>query len=422
MIEDSNINEHRVTYDGCYGSKVKADELVKFLSKNFEMNEICEKINTPRFAQCVWGHAGIGKSDIVKQFSNLHCTWNGKSYPGYNVVVVPIAQFEEMGDLHGIPYECFLMKNNNGDSSWVHKEAIPDYKNIGYFLCNDVSSRTKYAPPDWVPLKEGPCILILDDFNRASIRIIKGIMQLLQNYGMISWSLPAGCNIVLTGNPCEQDYLVTSIDSAILTRIKHITLVEDVDLWVEWATKQDLDSRGISWVLYEKEMICGKERTNPRTLTEFFRYLKTVGEFVDDEIRKEVIIHANSLLDEETVSSFITFCTCKMEDIVEPIDILNGNKESFNHIERLMNRKEPRIDILSVIVERLFATIVNNDVEQTKERIKNFQEFITMDFIPEDLTHMVCRRIIRRKDSTVRNQKWVLGNKKLSNLIISLLH
>ena len=48
---------------------------------------------------------------------------------------------------------------------------------------------------------EGPGILLLDDINRADDRILRGCMQLLQNFELTSWKLPPKWQIVATANP-----------------------------------------------------------------------------------------------------------------------------------------------------------------------------------------------------------------------------
>ena len=417
--DDKKINEKSTSYTGCYGQQVSYEMLSSFMQSAFELNFQHENDGIGRFAMCVWGHSGCGKTETIKQFRNTPVTWNGKQYAGWDVRDVPIAQFEEMGDLHGLPKEAFLVKNEKGEEEWAFSETLNAYRELGYKAVAGVPSRTIYAPPDWVPLNPGPSILLLDDWNRASIRIVKGIMQLLQNYGMVSWKLPKGCQIVLTGNPDEQDYLVTSIDNAILTRIKHVTLKEDAKEWAVWATRNNLDPRGISFVLRYPEMMIGHTRTNPRTLAEFFRYLKRVPE-INEHTQPQVLLNAHALLDEETVSTFVVFCARDMEDIIEPEDILEGKKDVVKRIEKLIDRKEPRMDILGIICERLYATMVKPDTKATPEVVKNFQKFITMDRVPDDLRHSVCRRLSKVDDGG-KSQAWLLGDDVLRKQILSLL-
>jgi len=132
-----------------HGSKVdstKVRELILHL-----MNGLTSGKNTTPL--CIWGTHGIGKTQLVESIA--------KETNSAFVQIAP-AQFEEMGDLIGMPH---ITEKKDGAVS-------------------------HFAPPDWVPVDEGPGILLIDDVNRADDRILRGIMQLLQNYELISWKLP----------------------------------------------------------------------------------------------------------------------------------------------------------------------------------------------------------------------------------------
>lgn len=415
---DEKTNKVENSMKGCYGEVVTHDRLDEFLEDNFEINRQAEEAGEHRFAQCIWGLPGIGKTGKCKQYRNKETTWQNKKVK-WNVIDVPLAQFEEMGDLHGLPCKALLMRGPEGER-WVPEEHIPDYRANGWEVDRNYTPTTRMAPPDWVPTRPGPAILLMDDWNRASVRIVKGIMQLLQNYGMVSWQLPPGSNIVLTGNPDMQDFLVTSIDSAILTRIKHITLMPDAKLWAQWATQANLDPRGINFILRYPEMMMPKgeaKLTNPRTLSEFFRISKKYSLESDKD---KLLMHARSLLDAETVSAFVVFASRENEMTVEPESILTGQKDAFDQCKALMSRSEPRIDILSVICERLFATMIQPTCQQTEERKKNFQKFITSDFIPADMRDQICRRLA--KNHKTSSHMWLLGDKELRKMILESVH
>jgi hypothetical protein len=305
---------------------------------------------------------------------------------------------------------------------WVPEEAVQGWFKGGWEIVPSAGVRTMYAPPDWVPSEPGPSILLLDDWNRASVRIIKGIMQLLQNYSMVSWRLPEGCNIVLTANPDEQDYLVTSIDSAILTRIRSVTLVHDAKEWAVWAQAAKLDPRGINYVLRYPEMMIGRERTNPRTLAQCFRDMKRIPDLREKESASRFKTMASSLLDDETVSSLIVFMDRDVEMIIEPDRILAGTDWAFikSHMAKLMSGREKRVDVVSVTCDRLFAHLVQPETNPEKTSIQNFQKFVTMEEIPEDMRYGLCMRLARVKDGG-RTHRWILSNDKLTKLIMDVV-
>ena len=73
---------------------------------------------------CIWGVHGIGKTALIEEIARRN---------DWRFAYAAPAQFEEMGDLHGLP--------------------VIDGRS------------TTFAPPDWVPTDDGPGILLLDDFN-----------------------------------------------------------------------------------------------------------------------------------------------------------------------------------------------------------------------------------------------------------------
>lgn len=425
MADKKDTSE--LSLKGCYGEQVSYERLDEFLGDVFASNLDADKSGSDeRFATCIWGHSGIGKTAKVKQHCKKPVEWNGKNYPGYTVFDVPIAQFEEMGDLHGMPSRHIrVAKSGNGEPimQWVPEEVSQGWLKDGWQVVHSAGVRTMYAPPDWVPTEPGPAILLLDDWNRASVRIIKGIMQLLQNYGMVSWKLPHGCNIVLTANPDEQDYLVTSIDNAILTRIRSVTLTHEAKEWAVWATGAGLDPRGINWVLrFGQEMMIGSERTNPRTLAQCFRDMKRIPDLSSKEQVTRFKTMASSLLDDATVSSLIVFMERDVELIVEPDQILGGKDWPWieAHIAKLMGGREKRVDVLGVICDRLYAHLVQPKTQPDKSAVTNFQKFVTMDTVPEDLRHNLCLRLSRVKDGGKTHQ-WILHNDRLTKLIMAVV-
>jgi len=150
-------------------------------------------------------------------------------------------------------------------------------------------------------------------------------------------------------------------------------------------------------------------------------YTKTIGDLQNDDIRKRAMLHAHSLLDEESVAAFVVFCTREMENIVEPEDVLAGKKEAFEHMKKLMTRSEPRTDILGIVCQRLFAHIVSPHCDQNKDKVKNFQNFITQDWVPDDTRHTICRQLAADTSDSGRVQQWLLGHNELRKQVLDML-
>jgi hypothetical protein len=307
------------------------------------------------------------------------------------------------------------MTDKDGKDFWIKAvdSLIKAYLDKGY--TSDGEQRTIYAPPSWVPKEERPGILLFDDGNRASQRILKGLMQLVQDYKTISWSIPKGWTIVFTGNPDNRFNQVTSMDTAQLSRMKFITLVPDAVEWSVWAESNNIDSRLISFILRYPEMLIGAERTNPRSLTEFGRALKRFNN-IDGDNYKKCLIEAYASLDSTTVETMMTFFQRSLDLVIEPKDILEDyEKSAKDYLKKLMNKSEPRIDIVNVINDRLYAYLVSDNYVFDKKHIENLQAWILDENLPKDSAYAFVRRFCY-SDSPYRRQM-LSGNPKLMEIV-----
>ncbi len=357
-----------------YGTPVQAGELIDFVGHLLDANLAAEEAGRPKTPICIWGTHGIGKTQIVEQIARER---------GFAFVAIAPAQFEEMGDLVGMP-------------------AIE-------------GERTVFRPPAWVPTADGPGVLLIDDANRADDRILRGIMQLLQNFELVSWRLPRGWQIVLTANPDGGDYSVTPMDDAMLTRLMHVTLEFDVRTWARWAERAGVDPRGIDFVLTCPEAITGR-RTTPRTLTQFFEAIRGI-----DDLRGRlglVRILADSCLDDSTVAAFLTFVNHGLGELVQPAEILAA-EDFARAVERPVRRvavgETLRVDILATLCTRLVNHIQGLEAPPDKAGMKNLAAFVKLDVLPKDLRVGLARDLLAVDAKAMRP---LLADREIGKLII----
>ena len=355
-----------------YGAKKNPAELSDILAYIFERNNELTRQDERGTPVCIWGTHGLGKTQLVQDFAKKL---------GWQFAYIAPAQFEEMGDLHGMPVEF---------------DPTPDAPNSG-------DEYTIYYPPDWVPKDAGPGILLLDDLNRADDRILRGCMQLLQNFELKSWSLPSKWQIVATANPEGGDYSVTPMDDAMLTRMMHVTMVFDSKVWAKWAMKNGVDERGIDFVLTYPETVTSK-RTTPRTLAQFFYQTKGIRDLQEEEELVRVL--GESALDNSTVTAFISFIRDGLQKLIEPADILNaedfetinqrldeighdeetvtGTDQDGNQVETISKRQ--RVDRLNTQCSRMLRYLCWDDRYQADPAHKdNLVAFLKCPIIPSDL-------------------------------------
>lgn len=366
-----------------YGPKGDSIEIKNILNFIFENNlEISDGTERPT-PICIWGTHGLGKTQMVEDYA---------SERGWKFKYIAPAQFEEMGDLHGMP------------------NVVEDEKG---------KKTTVYSPPDWVPSNEGPGILLIDDINRADDRILRGCMQLLQNFELSSWKLPYKWQIVATANPEGADYSVTPMDDAMLTRMLHTTLIFNPKAWAEWAVKSGVDSRGVSFVLTYPELV-NTNRTTPRSLTQFFSLIKGIDNLKENT---EIVLSlALSTLDEVSASSFINFVNDDLQKLIEPESILSS--ENFDEIKKNLeslskdSEGENRTDRLSTITTRLYLHITSPSYKILENHTENLIKFFLLECLPKDLSMSLYMDLLKSSDIDIKK---MLRDERLAKFLIDAM-
>lgn len=389
-------------YRGCLGTRVTASEAREWLLASISDNISRAAAGQPRASLDIWGPPGMGKTSIVKQLAGTEVPWEGKTAP-IAVIDIPLAQIEEMGDILGYPVEEAEMERYAGaagaisesrETIWVKAaDAVIAAKNReGYAVTG--GKRTTYAPPAWAPKEARPGVLLFDDGNRASQRIMKGLMQLIQDYRTIAWAIPAGWTIVFTGNPDNALNQVTRMDSAQITRMRHITLKADAAEWIAWAEAEGIDARGINAIHRNPELLenCG-ERSNARCFTEFFRCLSRFPDLTNKTQLRRCTIEANASLDETTAASVLTFLIRDNEMAITPEMILAEPEKAAAEMTRLMNGGTPRVDIAAITMARLTAYLSSPRYQFAEAHLEPLRAWYSNETIPRDLRYSSLARL-----------------------------
>ena len=337
-----------------YGARLPAPALGRVIDHIWSANERAEAEGRWPTPICIWGSHGIGKTMLVERLA---------AERGMKFAYCAPAQFEEMGDLNGMPV--------------VGEEG-----------------RTRFAAPDWVPHEEGPGVLLLDDINRADDRILRGLMQLFQTGGLVSWSLPPRWQIVATANPDDGDYSVTAMDDAMLTRFRHLTMVFEVEAWVRWAEAEGLDARGIAFVRSYPELNTGR-RTTPRTLTAFFQALEGIADWKSE--RELVQALGLSSLDDSTTAAFLHFLDDGMDALPTALDVLETR--DFEDVKaRIASLRgtdgNVHTDRLGLVCERVVEHIRRDDYAAKPEHMQNLIRFLLEAPLPNDMRVAMHQRIV----------------------------
>jgi hypothetical protein len=318
---------------------VNVTELKEFLTHIVENNRFLQSQGKLPVSTEVIGESGIGKTSAIVQLAKEL---------DLNFVKLNLAQIEEIGDLVGFPIRQFEVKDNK-ETIWIDEHAFDEYLKLGYKSTGQ--NRMSYCPPEWIANKPNGGILLLDDWNRADIRFIQAVMELIDRQQYISWSLPKDWHIILTANPDNGDYLVNSIDNAQKTRFISVQLKYDIDCWAKWAEENSIDGRCINFLLMHPELVT--KDVNSRSISMFFNSISSIKNF-DDSLPLIQMIGEGSV-GPEFSSMFTMFINNKLDKMISPENIMSQDEQYvLNTLKSLTGKEDKyRADIASTLSTRI---------------------------------------------------------------------
>ena len=350
---------------------VNVTELKEFLTHIVENNRFLQSQGKLPVSTEVIGESGIGKTSAIVQLAKEL---------DLNFVKLNLAQIEEIGDLVGFPIRQFEVKDDK-ETIWIDEHAFDEYLKLGYKSTGQ--NRMSYCPPEWIANKPNGGILLLDDWNRADIRFIQAVMELIDRQQYVSWSLPKDWHIILTANPDNGDYLVNSIDNAQKTRFISVNLKFDIDCWGKWAEENDIDGRCINFLLMHPELVT--KDVNSRSISMFFNSISSISNF-DNSLPLIQMIGEGSV-GPEFSSMFTMFINNKLDKMISPENIMNQDEQYvLNTLKSLTGKEEKyRADIASTLSTRiinfldLFAktNTVDKPITERLSKIVNEKVFTT---------------------------------------------
>jgi nucleoside-triphosphatase THEP1 len=363
--------------------KLNVDELKGFIKHMVNNNQAIQADGKVPVAINIEGDAGLGKTSAILQL--------GKEL-NMEVVKLNLSQLEELGDLVGFPIKEFQVKNSEGKTLWITEQEIETANSKGYRV---VAKRMSHAAPEWIQGKGEGGFLILDDYTRADQRFMQATMELIDRQEYVSWKLPKNWHILLTTNPDNGDYNVTSLDVAQKTRFISVELKFDVDVWAKWAEEANIDGRCINFLLMHPESIT--QRINPRSVTTFFNAISSIENFEASLPLIQMI--GEGSVGAEFASLFTMFINNKLDKMISPQDVLTKDERYvLNTLTAAIGKDDDyRADIASVLSTRLvnysLAFAAKHSVNQ--EMIDRLVVLSTKsDVFTEDLKYRLVKDII----------------------------
>ena len=375
--------------------QLNTDELKQFVTHVVNNNKYLQENGKIPVAVNIEGEAGIGKTSTILQYANEN---------NLHFVKLSLSQLEELGDLVGFPIKEFEVAKTTDDgkrvAKWIPENIMPLYIQQKYVPTGE--KRMTHAQPEWIQGKGENGLLILDDYTRADARFMQATMEIIDRQEYISWKLPKGWTVILTSNPDNGDYQVTSLDEAQKTRFITSYLKFDIDCWARWAEENEIDTRCINFMLLHPELT--EKRANARSFTTFFNSISSLESFENSLPIIQMI--GEGSVGGEFATMFTMFINNKLDKLVTPKDVLTNN--SWEYIKGQLKScigegNNYRADIASLMTTRIinYAVHYSNNNTVTQPLIDRVTNLITDDIFSNDLKYYIVKGILNGN-----KQKW----------------
>jgi hypothetical protein len=363
--------------------QLNVEELKDFIKHMVNNNQHIQAEGKVPVAINIEGDAGLGKTSAIMQL--------GKEM-NMQVVKLNLSQLEELGDLVGFPVKEFQIENAEGKTKWINEAQIAAAQKAGYRI---IDKRMSHAAPEWIQGKGEGGFLVLDDYTRADHRFMQATMEILDRQEYVSWKLPKNWHVILTTNPDNGDYNVTSLDVAQKTRFISVELKYDVNVWAKWAEKANIDGRCINFMLMNPELVT--QRINPRSVTTFFNAISSIPKFEDNLPIIQMI--GEGSVGADFSSMFTMFINNKLDRIISPEDIMTKDEQYVMNslVSAVGQDNDFRADLSSVIATRVINySLVHASTKAVADPMINRLVKLTTDCkaFTDDLRYFMIKEIV----------------------------
>jgi len=217
--------------------KMNVSEVRDLLTFIVENNKKLVGIGELPISLNIKGPSGVGKTSVIKQvFEKMEMPMIKKN----------LSQIDDLSEITGFPikeYEVLKTEKDVQKVRWVPEAILSVAAEKGWVSSGKI--RMGYAKPEWlVGNDKTPIGLVLDDFNRCQPRFLQAIMEIVDNQTYFSWTLPKGSTVVLSSNPDNGEYNVTTEDTAQTSRYFEVNCKFDAKIWARYAESINVDERG----------------------------------------------------------------------------------------------------------------------------------------------------------------------------------
>lgn len=336
-----------------------------------------------KFTPLIVGNHGLGKSEVVAQFSNEN---------NAQFIDLRLGQME-VGDLLGLPQ----IVDNGGVLS------------------------TKHIKPTFMPTS-GKGVLFLDEISRAPKDIHQATFQLILDKKIGEHRLPEvvvdtdgnwidGWFVVAAMNPANDDYVTVDMaDKAYVDRFCYIKFTPSVKEWSDYARSKGVCETLLGFFKQESALLTAEMKDfdlsfitpSRRSVMQYDIVLKSN---LDEDTKTEL---SYGILGPEATTMYKAYTQAKVDKTTLK-DILTG----FDAIAPKINEDvtEGRLDAINSILDEL----LDSDMHFEGPQVDNLVKFLTI--IPRDLLKATMLRVVDKKGPGLNLLKSINDSKNSQELV-----
>ncbi|WP_040210273.1 AAA family ATPase [Clostridium polynesiense] len=285
------------------------------------------------------GESGIGKTSLVKSFSEKH---------GYYLITIDANLLKE-GEIGGLPTIDEIEISINGLREKKKRTVYAAHTKL--IEINEVLNSGK----------ADKVLLFIDEINRCEHSVQQELMNLILNREINGYKLPHEVRVVAAMNPSNRyhnfqntQYQVVDMDPAQEDRFVWIYLDSEVKEWIKWAMSKEgnIHEHVIEFISAFPEYLHTPEaedniKATPRS---FERVSKAYRIFKESKGSIPINILYNAVkgnVGKEIAQDFISFIGSYKNPMINPLDILESGIIAVDTKERILKESHSRLFIFS---------------------------------------------------------------------------
>lgn len=358
-------------------------------------DKLMEQGNVPISLSLV-GTPGLGKTTICRELAK---DLNRDFYK------LNLAQLTEPSELIGYYSKEYEVVKNN-EVRWVTENLLPKATDAGFKYTN--KTRTVPCPPDWIVNLKDNGILLLDDYSRSNTLFSQAIMELINEQTMVGWDLKEKkIQIILTENPDDGEYNVSSMDKAQQDRMMRIHMVWSAQDWSERAEKIGLDERLINFVLWAPELLEQKKdqgisasgNVTPRMMDKFFSLVSTIDDFENN--LDKIALFGDISVGKHITGQLINFVNKKLDKLPSVEKLIKEYDLATAKTQLTIACGDSEADsgnwkgaTAAILTTRLFNYVRHHNKSLSKDNIKQYLELILHPSFSVDQKFLMVKQTV----------------------------